>query len=279
MSSYYSAYYTIAFDSIVYIMVEVGKGWLIRYLHVSGSLFIMLLLMLHWIRGYWLRLKNIDTINYSWYSGWLVMIVVMIEAFLGYILIWGKMSYWGVTVLINIVTGLIAEIMGFIGYLTSANTSSTTFNFDVFSSSLISSVNGFIWCSIYSITIRVFVLHFMLGFIIIGLIFLHLFLLHSFSGSNTLFNSNSIAFPFFPIIVYKDCFVFSLFTIILSSFLFFDFEEIAGNSENVIKASSISTPQHILPEWYFLIYYCCLRCFSSKVIGVFMVLYWFILLI
>jgi len=283
LSSYYSAYYTIAFDSIEYIMVEVGIGMMIRFIHGFGSSLIMFFLMLHLIRGYWLRLKSIDSLNLVWFSGLFTLIIVMLESFIGYLLIWGKMSYWGVTVMINIVSGVVTSIFElFTSLLSLLSVFGLYFNVDswlLFSSNFVASLTGFIWCSVYSITLRLFVVHFALGFVIIGLIIAHIFILHSFSGSNPLLNSNSISFPFFPIIVYKDFFIFSLCFALMSFVLFIDYEVIFGNPDNLVKATSLSTPQHILPEWYFLIYYCWLRCFSSKVIGVLMVISWFILVI
>jgi len=93
-----------------------------------------------------------------------------------------------------------------------------------------------------------FVLHFLLGFVIIALMAFHIIGLHSFSGSNTLINSNSMSVPFFPIIVYKDLFATMLFLPLVSLLFFFDFEAIVGNVDNFVKADSISTPNHILPE-------------------------------
>jgi len=306
LSCYYCSYFSIAFDSVWYIMFEVGYGFIIRLVHILGSMGIMSCIMIHWLRGYWLRLKSFVRFNFSWYSGFLLLFIVFLESFLGYLLVWGKMSYWGVTVMINIVSGMISSVLQFLGFfllvgycsvrsllatvdnsgssLSSYNTlfesSFETVNSEV--NKLVDSVLGFVWCSIFCITSRLFVLHFLLGLIIIGLILVHLIGLHSFSGSSTLFNSSSVCIPFFPIIVLKDMFVLAPLLIIASSFILLLslewFESFLANVDNQVKADSVSTPSHILPEWYFLLYYCCLRCFSSKVIGVFMVVFFFALI-
>ena len=171
---------TMAFDSVYYIMIDVNVGWLIRWLHCLGASLFMLFILIHWIRGAWIRLKVIDlqagnlaSLSLIWVSGWVILSCSMIEGFLGYILNWGQMSYWGIIVMINLLS-IIAEL---------------------------------IWCSCNVIINRIFVLHFSLGFLIGCLIFVHLFVLHSFSSSNPLLNScSSLMIPFFPLFM-NDCFV------------------------------------------------------------------------
>ena len=173
LSCYYIPFYNIAFDTVNYIMIDVNIGWLIRWLHCLGASLFMLLVLIHWIRGIWIRLKLIDfglwylhwlmlwSNTMIWLSGWLILIFSWIEGFLGYILNFGQMSYWGVTVIINIVSILpgfgitIAEL---------------------------------IWCSSNVIINRIFMVHFLIGFLIGLLILLHIFLLHSFSSFNPLLN-------------------------------------------------------------------------------------------
>ena len=126
LSCYYSPFSFSAFDSVYYIMIDVNVGWLIRWLHCLGASLFMLFILIHWIRGAWIRLKVIDsfiTIGISgyncvcscrfvmnsplfliWVSGWVILSCSMIEGFLGYILNWGQMSYWGITVMINLLS-------------------------------------------------------------------------------------------------------------------------------------------------------------------------------
>jgi len=253
LSGYYSPFYTIAFDSVFYIMIDVKYGWLIRFYHVIGSSLFMFLITAHWIRGSWLRLKIFD-LFYSlliWLSGILLLIFSMIEGFLGYILNWGQMSYWGINVIINII--------------------SSFWIFDIISLSWIISL--FLFASLYIIINHIFTIHFIIGVILSYLLLIHILLLHSFSSFNALFNSySSLIIPFFPLF-YNDIFV--TFICCYTSFCYFIFyePEILGNSDNLIFANVISTPNHILPEWYFLIYYSCLRAFSNKNIGILIVLF------
>jgi quinol-cytochrome oxidoreductase complex cytochrome b subunit len=142
----------------------------------------MLFILIHWIRGAWIRLifLNEGMLSLIWVSGWLILSCSMIEGFLGYILNWGQMSYWGITVMINLLS--ILPLFGLI-------------------------LAELIWCSCNVIITRIFVLHFSLGFLIGSFIFVHLFVLHCFSSSNPLLNScSSLMIPFFPLFM-NDCFV------------------------------------------------------------------------
>jgi quinol-cytochrome oxidoreductase complex cytochrome b subunit len=185
LSCYYSPFSTMAFDSVYYIMIDVNVGWLIRWLHCLGASLFMLFILIHWIRGAWIRLKVIDSMSFSlcfnfgwnvfslsliWVSGGVILSCSMIEGFLGYILNWGQMSYWGITVMINLLS-----ILPLFGLM----------------------IAELIWCSCNVIINRIFVLHFSLGFLIGCFIFVHLFVLHSFSSSNPLLNScSSLMIPF-----------------------------------------------------------------------------------
>lgn len=263
LSGYYSPLYTIAFDSVLYIMIDVKFGWLIRWYHVIGASLFMFFLLIHWIRGIWLRLKVIDTLSYLWYSGWLLLALSLIEGFLGYILNWAQMSYWGVTVMINIIASF-----------------GSTFIFLFLNVNSIKCIAAeLIWCSSNVIINRIFVVHFSLAFLIGSVIFLHLFLLHSFSSRNPLFNTcSSLMIPFFPIF-YNDCFITLIWcSVSYAIFLFWE-HDLFGNCDNLIFANPISTPNHILPEWYFLLFYSCLRALPNKTMGVILVLLLLLLLI
>jgi quinol-cytochrome oxidoreductase complex cytochrome b subunit len=107
LSIYYEDYYMICFDSVVFITCEVSNGWFVRLLHVLGATLFMLFVYFHWIRGSWLMFRlfyKVQTQYWIWLSGWLIFICSLIEGFLGYILNWGQMSYWGITVMINILS-------------------------------------------------------------------------------------------------------------------------------------------------------------------------------
>ncbi len=255
LSCYYSDYYNIAFDSIVYIMSDVNIGWFIRFLHVIGVSLFILFIFIHLIRGIWIKFKIIyldSVINIIWVTGLLLLSLSLIEGFIGYILLWGQMSYWGITVILNVLS-----IIPYFGPV----------------------IISLIWCSSQIIVYRVFIFHFLIGILIGLLILLHIFIIHSFTNSNPLISSNSsIIIPFYPLI-YKDLFVlFSILLYILSFILYWE-PDILGNSDNLILANPLLTPKNILPEWYYLCFYCCLRCFPDKTIGFIIVLLFFMLIL
>ena len=219
----------------------------------------MLFIIIHFIRGYWLRLFIID-FNYNyliWISGILLLIIIIIEGFLGYILCWGQMSYWGINVIINIISNL---------YL-----------FILFSINLI--ISYWIWSSSYIIINRIFIVHYLLGIFIGCIILIHLFIIHLFSSINSLFNSySSLLIPFFSII-FNDLYIYFIINwLLFSNLLFYDLD-LFGNIDNLIFANSILTPDHILPEWYYLIFYCCLRAFYNMNIGILIVLALFLFIL
>lgn len=247
---YYSPLYSIASDPVLYIMIEVHFGRLIRWYHVIGASLFTLFLLLHFIRGLWLRLRGIDTLSYIWYSGVLLLAFSLIEGFCGYIPNRGQMSYWGVTVMINPLCSFLA----------------------LNRIRIASRIAELIWCSSKVIINRIFVVHFPLAFLIGSVIFPHPFPPHPISSSNPLFNTCSTSIPpSFPI-SYNDCFI----TLIWCSFsyaLFLFFEpDLSGNCDNLIFANPIPTPNHISPEWYFLLFHSCLRAFPNKTMGVILVL-------
>ena len=186
LSSYYSPFYTIAFDSVFYLMIDVKYGWLIRWYHVIGASLFIFLLLLHFSRGAWLRLKvsYMEHSSVIWYSGWLLVGFSLIECFLGYILNWGQMSYWGVTVMMNILDSFCMVLLAYLNSI-------------VFLP--IGVIAEAIWCSIDIIINRIFVAHFVTGFLIGLFIILHLYILHGVSSSNPLFNTcSSLMIPFYP---------------------------------------------------------------------------------
>lgn len=184
-----------------------------------------------------------------WLSGWVIFVGLLIDCFLGYACCWGQMSYWGINVMINVIS-IIPLIGIFIG--------------------------EYIWCNSIVIINRIFVFHFSLGFIIGCLILLHISFLHSFSSSNPLINNNSIIIPFYALI-FKDCLLSYVISLLSLLFLFFE-PDILGNCDNLVLANPLSTPNHILPEWYFLLIYIILRSIPNKTMGVIIVLWSLIIL-
>ena len=244
LTFYYDAFYLIAFDSIYYINLEVNVGWLITIFHSLGASLFFLFIYLHLLRGVWIRVKfNIPTL--LWITGLPIFLLSVIEGFLGYCLNWGQMSYWGITVIINIIR--IIPLIG--GYFC-----------------------DLIWGSSSIITNRIYSFHYVVGLVIALFIVIHLLILHSFSSSNP-FNNNLSSFnlSLFPIFI-KDytslIFIACLIGILLN---LIEIESLLGNTDNLIPANPLSTPINIIPEWYFLLYYGLLRSVPSKVVGLLLV--------
>lgn len=205
LSCYYNCYYLITFDSIYYLIIDVKFGWLIRYYHILGSSLFMLFIIFHWLRGYYLRLFIVDY-NYGyliWFTGIILLIIILIEGFLGYILCWGQMSYWGIIVIINIISGFILFSYIYINLIFSL----------------------LIWGSSNLIINRIFVFHFILGLLVGLLIIIHLIIIHLFSSINSIFNSySSLLIPFFPVL-FNDFYIsLIIYSISYSNFLFYDLD-------------------------------------------------------
>ena len=168
----------------------------------------------------------------------------MIEGFLGYILVWGQMSYWGITVMINIIAVL--PCCGII-------------------------LSTLIWNAAWVILNRIFISHFLIGILLILLILIHIVFLHCFSSSNPFINNNTLIISFYPFI-FKDLYSSFITVIIIISILLYWEPDILGNSDNQIIANPLITPNNILPEWYYLIFYSILRSFPNKTIGVIIII-------
>ena len=207
LSIYYNDFFTIAADSIIYIIINTNNGWFIRILHVIGASLFILLILLHFIRAIWIKLKiiHIKFITVLLIlSGYLLFILSMIEGLLGYLLCWGQMSYWGITVMINIVAVL--PCCGVV-------------------------LGELIWSAAIVILNRIFVYHFFLGILIGNIILIHIILLHNFSSSNPFINNNTLIISFYPFI-FKDLYSsFLMIAIMISVFLYLD-PDILGNSDN-----------------------------------------------
>ncbi len=241
LSFHYTPEITLAFSSVEHIMRDVNSGWLFRYIHANGASFFFLLMYIHIARGlYFQAYKNL----HLWYSGIILFFLVMATAFLGYVLPWGQMSFWGATVITNLFTAI-----PFVG----------------------NAVAMWLWggFSINNATLnRFFSLHFVLPFIIAGVSLVHLAILHSAgSSSPTQINYTSDYIHFYPYFFIKDLFGLLVFLSIFSYFVFF-IPNYLGHSDNYIQANPLVTPSHIVPEWYFLPFYAVLRSIPNKLLGV-----------
>ena len=232
----YAANSEIAFDSVERIMRDVNSGWLIRYLHMNGASFFFIAVYTHIFRGmYYGSYKNPREL--LWILGVTIFVLMMATAFMGYVLPWGQMSFWGATVITNLFSAV-----PFIG----------------------ESIVTFLWggFSVDNPTLnRFFALHYLMPFVIAAVVFLHVWALHV-TGSN---NPSGIepkgkqdTLPFHPYYTIKDSFGTLVFLIVFSIFVFYA-PDYLGHPDNYIPADPLVTPPHIVPEWYFLPFYAMLR--------------------
>jgi ubiquinol-cytochrome c reductase cytochrome b/c1 subunit len=234
-----------AFDSVEHIMRDVNFGWLIRYIHANGASMFFIAVYIHIFRGlYYGSYKEPREI--LWILGVIIFLLMMATAFMGYVLPWGQMSFWGATV----ITNLFSAIPG-IG----------------------PKVVEFLWGG-YSVdqpTLqRFFSLHYLLPFMIAGVVVLHIWALHHVGQNNPAgidVKSDKDVVPFTPHATAKDNFGIILFMIFFAWFVFY-IPNYLGHADNYIPANPLQTPTHIVPEWYFLPYYAILRAIPSKLGGV-----------
>lgn len=243
LAMHYTPHVNFAFVSLEHIMRDVQNGWLLRYSHANGASFFFIMVYIHMARGLYYSSYFPPHTN-LWRTGVLIFILMMATAFMGYVLPWGQMSSWGATVITNLFTAIpgIGEMIA-----------------------------HWLWggFSVDNATLnRFFSLHYFLPFIIVGLVFLHLILLHLPGSSNPLkIRTFSDKIPFYPYFFFKDLFSFISIITVFSLFLFF-YPNLLGHPDNYIPANPLSTPTHIVPEWYFLPFYAVLRSIPNKLGGV-----------
>jgi ubiquinol-cytochrome c reductase cytochrome b subunit len=233
-----------AFNSVEHIMRDVNNGWLIRYLHANTASAFFFIVYLHIGRGlYYGSYRSPRTL--TWAIGTVILIVMILIGFLGYVLPYGQMSLWGATVITNLMSAI-----PWIGQ----------------------DIVEFIWggFSVNNATLnRFFALHFVLPFVLAALVIMHLIALHDGAGSNNPMGvlGNYDKIPFAPYFVFKDLITVFLFILILSVFVFF-MPNLLGDSENYVMANPMQTPPAIVPEWYLLPFYAILRSIPNKLLGV-----------
>nr|ABY48524.1 cytochrome b [Xantusia vigilis] len=241
LAMHYTADITSAFSSVVHICRDVQYGWLIRNTHANGASIFFICLYLHVARGLYYG-SYMYTI--TWNIGVILLFLVMATAFVGYVLPWGQMSFWGATVITNLLSAV-----PYIG----------------------TTLVQWIWggFSVDNATLtRFFAFHFILPFIIIAMTMLHLLFLHE-SGSNnpTGLNANTDKISFHPFFSYKDLLGVVMITMVLLILTLFS-PNLLGDPENFTPANPMMTPPHIKPEWYFLFAYAILRSIPNKLGGV-----------
>ena len=245
LAMHYAPNSLLAFDSIEHIMRDVNYGWLIRYAHSNGSSMFFLAVYIHMFRGlYYGSYKEPREV--LWILGCIIYFLMIVTAFMGYVLPWGQMSYWAATVIINLVGTL--PIIG-----------------DSLTQLLL---GGF---AVDNPTLnRFFSLHYLIPFIILGLVLLHIWSLHvpgnnNPTGVSVQGKQDTVAFhPYYTV---KDFFAYVVFLLLFCYFIFYN-PNALGHPDNYIEADPMLTPAHIVPEWYLLPFYAILRAVPDKLFGV-----------
>nr|YP_010015590.1 cytochrome b [Svistella anhuiensis]QFG38968.1 cytochrome b [Svistella anhuiensis] len=241
LSMHYCANIDLAFNSVSHICRDVNYGWLLRTIHANGASFFFLCLYLHIGRGMYYNSSNLKL---TWTVGIIILFLVMGTAFMGYVLPWGQMSFWGATVITNLLSAL-----PYMGY------------------TLVQWIWGGFAVDNATLT-RFYSFHFMLPFIVSAFVMIHLLFLHQTGSSNPLGMKLHIdKIPFHPFFSYKDLigFIILMFTLIMLTLIN---PYLLGDPDNFTPANPLVTPIHIQPEWYFLFAYAILRSIPNKLGGV-----------
>ena len=240
LAMHYAVNSGLAFDSTEHIMRDVNWGWLIRYAHANGASAFFAVIYLHIFRGFYFGSYKAPR-EMVWLLGVVIFLLMMATAFMGYVLPWGQMSFWGAQVITGFFTAI--PLIG-----------------DTFKEWL---VGGF--APDNATLTRFFSLHYLLPFVIAGVVILHIWALHIPGSSNPTgveVKKESDTVPFHPYYTAKDGFGLAVFLLIYFSFVFF-MPNALGHPDNYIPANPLATPAEITPEWYFWPYYAMLRSFTS----------------
>ncbi|MGQ0527090.1 MAG: cytochrome b [Alphaproteobacteria bacterium] len=242
LAMHYTANTHMAFDSVERIMRDVNSGWLIRYIHMNGASFFFIAVYTHIFRGmYYGSYKKPREL--IWILGVLIFLIMMATAFMGYVLPWGQMSYWGATVITNLFSAI-----PFVG----------------------ESIVTLLWggFSVDNPTLnRFFALHYLLPFVIFAIVFLHIWAIHVKGSNNPLgidTKGEQDTLPFHPYYTVKDSVGILAFLIVYALFVFY-MPDSMGHPDNYTPANPMVTPAHIVPEWYFLPFYAMLRAITFNI--------------
>nr|AAK70162.1 cytochrome b [Rhamdia laticauda] [Rhamdia parryi] len=246
LAMHYTSDISTAFSSVVHICRDVDYGWAIRNLHANGASFFFICIYLHIGRGLY---YGSYLYKETWNMGVVLLLLVMMTAFVGYVLPWGQMSFWGATVITNLLSA--------VPYMGDALVQWLWGGFSVDKATLT----------------RFFAFHFLLPFLIVAATAIHALFLHEIGSNNPAgLNSNPDKIPFHPYFSYKDLLGFLILLVALASLAFFS-PNLLGDPENFTPANPLVTPPHIKPEWYFLFAYAILRSIPNKLGGVLALLF------
>ena len=240
LAMHYTPHVSMAFDSVEHITRDVNYGWLLRYLHANGASMFFIAVYIHMFRGLYYGSYKAPR-EVLWILGIVIFLLMMATAFMGYVLPWGQMSFWGATVITNLFSAFDQVIPG-----------------------LGSMIVTLLWggFSVDNATLnRFYSLHYLLPFMIFGVVALHIWALHVPGNNNPTgveVKTKSDTLPFHPYYTVKDGFAIVVFFLLYASFTFYG-PNALGHPDNYIPANPLVTPAHIVPEWYFLPFYAILR--------------------
>lgn len=245
LAMHYTPHVDFAFNSVEHIMRDVNYGWMLRYIHANGASMFFIAVYIHMFRGMYYGSYKAPR-EVLWILGVIIYILMMAAAFMGYVLPWGQMSLWGATVITNLFGAI--PLVG---------------------------ENIAIWLwggfSVDNPTLnRFFSLHYLIPFLIAGVVVLHIWALHVPGNNNPVgisVKGKQDTVPFHPYYTVKDGFALTVFLILFSYFIFFA-PNVLGHADNYIPANPLVTPAHIVPEWYLLPFYAILRAVPDKLGGV-----------
>lgn len=243
LAMHFTPHVDLAFLSVEHIMRDVNGGWLIRYIHANGASMFFISVYIHIARGLYYG-SYMQPRGLVWSLGVIVLILMMATAFMGYVLVWGQMSFWAATVITNFFTA-----------------------FPIVGDKIVTLLwGGF---SVDNATLnRFFSLHYLLPFLIAGVVVIHMAAVHNDGSNNPLgVSSHADKIAFFPYFFIKDTLGLVGGLLFFSFFVYYSPNSL-GHPDNYIPANPMSTPEHIVPEWYFLFAYAILRSIPNKLMGV-----------
>lgn len=245
LAMHYVPHVDMAFASVEHIMRDVNYGWLIRYIHANGASMFFIAVYIHMLRGIYYGSHKAPR-EVLWILGCIIYFLLIATAFMGYVLPWGQMSFWGATVITNLFGAV--PVVG-------------------------DAIATWLWggFAVGGPTLnRFFSLHYLLPFVITGVVVLHIWALHVTGNSNPAgveVKEEGETLPFHPYYTMKDGFGMVVFLILFAALVFF-FPGALGHTDNYIEANPMVTPEHIVPEWYLLTFYAILRSVPDKLLGV-----------
>ena len=243
LAMHYTPHVDLAFFSVEHIMRDVEGGWFLRYMHANGASMFFIVVYLHMFRGLYYG-SYASPRELVWILGVVIFLLMILTAFIGYVLPWGQMSFWGATVITSLASAI--PLVG-------------------------DEITHWLWggFSVDNATLnRFFSLHYLLPFIIAGASLVHILALHQYGSNNPLGSFGTVdKVPFYPYFYVKDLVGWVGFALFFSVFVYFA-PNLLGHPDNYIPANPMSTPAHIVPEWYFLPVYAILRSIPNKLGGV-----------